>query len=138
MKVIPIYASAGIAGFESPAAEYVELGLSLDQLLIQHPQATFVGLACGDSMQGVGIFDQDLLIVDRAVNTKKLSVIVAHLNGEFICKVLDKDKRLLLSANPAYQSMPISSLDDFRIEGVVTRSIRNHDTPFSELLTCMR
>ena len=53
MKVIPIFAEAGISGFESPAAEYKELGLSLDQLLIKHPNATFIGQANGDSMQGV-------------------------------------------------------------------------------------
>lgn len=49
MKVIPIYIEAGISGFESPAAEYKELGLSLDQLLIRHPNATFIGQASGQS-----------------------------------------------------------------------------------------
>lgn len=54
MKVIPIKASAGFSGFESPDQEYTELPLSLDVLLIEHPSATFIGRACGESMQGVG------------------------------------------------------------------------------------
>lgn len=56
MRIIPIYASAGLIGFESPAEEYRQLDLSLDQLLIIHPNATFMGFARGDSMQGVGIY----------------------------------------------------------------------------------
>lgn len=70
MKVIPIYIEAGISGFESPAAEYKELGLSLDNLLIKHPNATFIGQASGQSMVGVGIFDGDLLIVDRSLTPR--------------------------------------------------------------------
>lgn len=61
MKVIPIKAQAGIVGFESPASEYKGLGLSLEQLIINNPNATFIGLASGESMQSVGIFDGDLL-----------------------------------------------------------------------------
>ncbi|CAM3086144.1 hypothetical protein PAT01_32250 [Pseudoalteromonas atlantica] len=60
MFVIPIFIEAGISGFESPATQYKELGLSLDQLLIKHPDATFMGVASGQSMQEVGIFDGDL------------------------------------------------------------------------------
>nr|MBF4401080.1 S24 family peptidase [Vibrio anguillarum] len=84
MKVIPIFAHAGITGFESPAEEYTQLTLDLDQLLIEHPSATFLGYACGDSMQDVGIFDNDLLIVDRSLDIKDFDIIVANLNGEFI------------------------------------------------------
>ena len=66
LQIIPVAAQAGISGFESPAAEYKQLALDLDELLIEHPNATFIGQAKGDSMTGVGIFDGDLLIVDRA------------------------------------------------------------------------
>ncbi|GAB3530732.1 MULTISPECIES: LexA family protein [Photobacterium] len=126
MKVIPLAASAGITGFESPAADYTQLPLSLDELLIEHPSATFVGRACGDSMTGVGIFDQDLLIVDRHVKLQNQDVIVANINGEFVCKILDTDRRLLLSANQAYQPVPIMEFDQFSVEGVVIRSVRFH------------
>lgn len=126
MKVLPIGASAGITGFESPASEYQQLSLSLDDLLIEHPSATFIGQADGSSMQGVGIFDGDILIVDRYVQVRNYDVIVANLNGEFICKIIDTHRRLLLSANKKNQDVAITSDDLFTIEGVVIRSIRCH------------
>ncbi|MCK5819990.1 MAG: translesion error-prone DNA polymerase V autoproteolytic subunit [Psychromonas sp.] len=126
MNVIPILASAGITGFESPAAEYLQLPLSLDTLLIEHPSATFIGKASGDSMQGVGIFSGDILIVDRHIKVKNKDVIVANYNGEFTCKVLDIPNQLLLSANEEFSQIKISSQDIFTVEGVVSRSIRCH------------
>ncbi len=126
MKVIPIFAQAGITGFESPAAEYTQLSLSLDELLVEHPSATFIGQAKGESMQGVGIFDDDILIVDRHITAQHLDVIVANLNGEFVCKIIDKQRRQLLSANEHYQAIAINQYDEFSIEGVVARSIRCH------------
>ncbi|WP_415904058.1 S24 family peptidase [Neptuniibacter sp. QD48_55] len=83
LRYIPIYSSAGISGFESPAAEYTELALSLDQLLIDHPHATYLGFVEGGSMRGVGIFPNDLLVVSRAETVKEGDVIVATLNGNF-------------------------------------------------------
>ncbi|WP_172591171.1 LexA family protein [Shewanella xiamenensis] len=126
MRIIPIYASAGLTGFESPAEEYRQLGLSLDQLLIIHPNATFMGFARGDSMQGAGIYFGDLLIVDRHETARDGDVIVANFNGEFVCKILDKTSRLLLSANEQFQPQPIHDYDTFSIEGVVVSSIRFH------------
>jgi DNA polymerase V len=126
MKFIPITASAGITGFESPASDYLQLPLSLDALLVEHPSATFIGKADGDSMQGVGIFSGDILIVDRHITAKDFDVIVANFNGEFICKILNIKERILLSANPKYQNIAINEDDQFTIEGVVIRSIRCH------------
>lgn len=126
MNIIPISASAGITGFESPAAEYHQLACSLDEILIEHPNATFIGKACGDSMEGVGIFDGDLLIVDRHVTARQHDVIVANFNGEFVCKLLDVRQRMLVSANDKIEPVFINDLDSFSIEGVVIRSIRCH------------
>ncbi|MFB1016021.1 MAG: DNA polymerase V [Alteromonadaceae bacterium] len=136
MKIIPIYIEAGISGFESPAAEYKELGLSLDQLLISNPNATFIGLAKGQSMQEIGIFEDDILIVDRAKQAKSGDVIVANFNGCFVCKILDKKKAKLLSASPLFKAVHINECDEFQIEGVVTRSIRML-LPSTELISCM-
>ncbi|AWB57682.1 S24 family peptidase [Colwellia sp. Arc7-D] len=137
MKVIPIYIEAGISGFESPAAEYKELGLSLDQLLISNPDATFIGLAQGASMQELGIFDGDLLLVDRGETVKDGDVIVANYNGCFTCKLIDKKNARLLSASFKHKPVNITPEDEFQIEGVVTRSIRLH-RPARELSACMR
>lgn len=137
MKIIPIFIEAGISGFESPAAEYKEFGLSLDQLLIANPDATFIGLAQGQSMQDIGIFDGDLLIVDRAELVKDGDVIVANYNGCFTCKFIDKKHAQLLSASALHKPVKITTSDEFQIEGVVTRSIRLHRQA-RDLITCMR
>ena len=126
MKVIPISASAGITGFESPAADYKQLPLSLDELLVEHPSATFIGQASGCSMQNVGIFDGDILIVDRHVKVQDQDVIVANYNGDFVCKIIDTKRRMLLSANDEHQPVVIHEYDQFSVEGIVVRSIRCH------------
>lgn len=88
-------------------------------------------------MQGVGIFDGDLLIVDRSLNSKNGDVIVANYNGCFVCKLIDKKQARLLSASKAFPPVQINPDDDFQLEGIVTRSIRlHHQAP--ELVTCMR
>jgi len=136
MFVIPIYIEAGVCGFESPAAQYTELGVTLDELLIKHPNATFIGLASGNSMQEVGIFEGDLLVIDRAEPAENGDVIVANLNGLFVCKLLDKTNARLLSASSLHKPVQLTSADEFQLEGVVTLSIRMHrQSP--ELLKCM-
>lgn len=135
MFVIPVYIEAGVCGFESPAAQYAELGVSLDELLIKHPDATFIGIASGNSMQEVGIFEGDLLVVDRAEQADNGDVIVANLNGLFVCKLLDKTNARLLSASPLHKPVQLTSADEFQLEGVVTLSIRMH-RPSPELLKC--
>ncbi|SEL90367.1 DNA polymerase V [Colwellia chukchiensis] len=137
MKVLPIYIDAGISGFESPAAEYKELGLSLDELLIQHPNATFIGQASGDSMIEAGIFDGDLLIVDRSLTANNGNVIVANYNGNFVCKIIDKYQARLLSASKEHCPVKIKEGDVFQVEGVVTASLRFHNK-VPELANCTR
>jgi DNA polymerase V len=126
MKVLQLYVHAGITGFPSPAAEYKELGLSLDELLITHASATFLGQAVGHSMMGVGIFDGDLLICDRAVPFENLDVCIINFNGEFMCKIVDKARGMLLSASDGHKPIKISEDDVFQLEGVITCSIRLH------------
>ena len=124
LQVIPVAAQAGISGFESPAAEYKQLALDLDELLIEHPTATFIGQAQGDSMTGVGIFDGDLLIVDRAAHPTSLDVIVANLNGNFVCKLYDRKAQVLLSPGLDHKPYALGDGDLFEVEGIVVRSVR--------------
>ena len=126
LQVIPVAAQAGISGFESPAAEYKQLALDLDELLIEHPTATFIGQAQGDSMTGVGIFDGDLLIVDRAAHPTSLDVIVANLNGNFVCKLYDREAQVLLSPGLDHKPYALGDGDLFEVEGIVVRSVRMH------------
>lgn len=126
MNFTPNNAQAGIVGFESPATDYAQSSLDLDSLLIDHPSATYFASVDGDSMVNAGIFSGDILIVSRAAPIKNMSIIVANLNGVFVCKYLDKENRCLLSANDEFTKYHLSDGDEFQIEGVVIRSIRMH------------
>lgn len=123
---LPLYASRVSAGFPSPADDYVEGTLDLNQYLIDKPAATFFARAEGDSMIGAGIHPGDLLIVDRSAKPVHNSIVVAALNGELTCKILDIHHRRLLPANRRYSPIEIVPGSDFAIEGVVLHSIRHH------------
>jgi DNA polymerase V len=124
MKVIKSTISAGIVGFESPAAEYSSRPLLLDDVLIERRAATFIAVASGDSMTGLGIFSGDLLIVDRAAAKRDLDIVVAVINGELVCKQVDRSRGLLLSANRNYKPVLITECDEYLEEGIVIRSVR--------------
>ena len=123
---IPYFPGAVPAGFPSPADDYMDGKLDLNEHLISHPAATFYCRVSGSSMEGTGIFDGDLLIVDRAVEPDHGSVVVAVIDGELTCKILDRVRGRLLSANDAYPPMPVGEEADLVIEGVVIHSIRSH------------
>ena len=122
----PLFISTVPAGFPSPADDYMDKRLDLNEQFIKHPAATFYCRVSGHSMTGAGIFDGDLLIVDRAVRPVHGDVILAALNGELTCKILDMHNRRLLSANDGYPPLAILEGADFSIEGVVIHSIRSH------------
>ncbi|MFA0813468.1 LexA family protein [Microbulbifer epialgicus] len=79
-----------------------------------------------DSMQGLGIFDKDLLIVDRSLMPMHGDVVVVALDGQLTCKVLDRHRGRLLSANDKYPSIPIWEGQELIVEGVVKASVRYH------------
>ena len=123
---IPYFPGAVPAGFPSPADDYMDRKLDLNEHLIKHPAATFYCRVSGSSMKGLGIFDGDLLIVDRAVEPEHGSVVVAVIDGEMTCKILDRKRCCLLSANDDYPPIPVGEDADMIIEGVVIHSIRSH------------
>ena len=119
---LPLFESTVSAGFPSPADDYEELRLDLNQHLIQHPSATFYARARGHSMRDAGIHDGDILVVDRAVRPKDDDVAVCVVNGEFTVKrIRIQDGQMFLQpANPDYKPLRITESHDFRIWGVVT------------------
>ena len=117
------------AGFPSPADDYLEAPLDLNDHLIKHPSATFFARAEGDSMRGRGIFPGDLLVVDRSVKPVHGQVVIAAIHGELTCKVLDTQRRCLLAANRNYAPIPITEECGFSIEGVVIASVRYQCLP---------
>jgi DNA polymerase V len=114
------------AGFPSPADDYLEQALDLNTFLIKKPSATFMAWVNGDSMIGAGIFNKDLLIIDRSLTPRHRSIVLAHLDGEFTLKRLIKvgAKIFLQPENPKYRSIEITEEMDFKIWGVLRHSVR--------------
>lgn len=113
------------AGFPSPAADFVEDRLSLDEHLIEHREATFFVRVVGDSMTGFGIHAGDLLVVDRAIDPADRSVVIAVVDGEFTVKQLCRipDGVLLRSNGPGHGDILVGTDQDLTVWGVVRWSI---------------
>jgi len=109
------------AGFPSPADDYVERRLSLDDHLVRHKESTFFMRVAGDSMRGMGIYDGDLLVVDRAVPATHGCVVIAVVDGGFTVKQLlhTPQGQMLRAAHPDYPDQLIKPEQDFAIWGVV-------------------
>jgi len=123
----PLFCARISAGFPSPADDYIENALDLNEHLIKHPAATFFVRVTGNSMIGAGINSGDILIVDRSVTAVNGSIIVAVLNGEFTVKrfVRRGSALLLLPENPAYEPIEITSGSEFEVWGVVMHVIHS-------------
>lgn len=120
---LPFFSASVAAGFPSPADDYIEAGLDLNEYLVKHPSSTFLARASGDSMTRAGILDGALLVVDKSLTPKNGSVVIAAVNGELTCKILDVEHRLLRAANPSYPSISLGDDTDLLIEGVVVHAI---------------
>ncbi|MDR3204866.1 MAG: translesion error-prone DNA polymerase V autoproteolytic subunit [Deltaproteobacteria bacterium] len=118
----PLYLETVSAGFPSPAEDYVQDFLDLQRLVVKNPAATFFLKVSGDSMNGAGINDGDLLVVDRSKQTASGKVVIASLQGELTVKRLKiKDGRVfLIPENPQYPQIDITDNEDTVIWGVVT------------------
>ena len=123
--VCPLFLEPAPAGFPSPAGDYIESRLDLNELLVLHPSATFFVRVAGDSMQGAGIHDGDILVVDRSLEPGSGSVVVAAVNGELTVKRLMRREGacVLLPDNEAYQCLDIPEGADVHIWGVATSVI---------------
>jgi DNA polymerase V len=125
---LPLYTSRIAAGFPSPADDHLEAPLDLNEHLVKHPSATFVVKVDGDSMTGAGIYNGDLLVVDRSLEAKSGSIVVAVVNGELTVKrlVIERRRARLVPENPAYKPIGIRDGLDVVIWGVVAHVIRSY------------
>lgn len=115
---VPLYADPCAAGFPSPAQDYVEKELDLNELCIKRRASTFFVRASGSSMQELGLCDGDVMVVDRAEEASHGDVVIAEVNGEFTVKRLQLQPRLaLLPMNPAYS---VIYPEELQLLGVVT------------------
>ena len=122
-----------VAGFPSPADDYLHDTLDFNRDFIKHPEASFYGKVEGESMRDAGLYDGDRVIIDRAVEPRDGSIVVAFWNGEFTMKYLDLKHRKegyieLRPANPDYPVFQVKAGDNFEVWGTVIHLIRTFET----------
>lgn len=114
------------AGFPSPADDYACKRIDLNDLLVTHPQATFMLRVAGDSMRSEGIDDGDVLVVNRALKPRHGHIVVAVLDGEFTVKKLHlrTGRMKLLAGNPTYPDIVPRENQSLEVWGVATSCIK--------------
>jgi len=123
----PVFASTVKAGFPSPAEDFIEERLDLNEKCIKHPAATFFVRVSGNSMIGAGIKSGDLLIVDRSIEPSNNKVVIAVINGDFTVKRVEtiNKKVFLMPENKSFKPIEITEDMDCKIWGVVTHVIHS-------------
>lgn len=124
---LPLYGSPVKAGFPSPADDWLEGYMDLNQLAIKNPDATYMLRVKGDSMVNTGITDGDILIVDCSLEAKHKDIVIACLDGEMTVKRLlmhANGQIELFAENDDYRPIPIKPNDDFSIWGVVKYALK--------------
>ena len=121
---LPLYLCRVPAGFPSPADDYVESQIDLNEWLVRNRLATFIVRVEGDSMSGE-IHSGDRLIVDRSLEPRHRDVVVACVGGEMTVKrlLIEDGRRLLVADNPAYPAVELNGDEELIVWGVVTHSI---------------
>lgn len=123
----PLFAYRIAAGFPSPADDYIEDRLDLNQLLVQNKAATFFLRVKGDSMIGAGIHDGDIIVVDRSIAPADRAIVVAVIDGELTVKrIIQRNGSTELHAeNPKYPPIQFKEGQELTLFGVVTSSIHH-------------
>jgi len=123
---IPLFSDAVAAGFPSPATDYCERKLDLNDLCIQKPAATYFVRAQGDSMIDAGIFPGDVLVIDRSIDASHGDIVIAAVNGELTVKLLEtKPQTRLVPMNSQHAPIVIPEGTDLEIFGVATNVIHS-------------
>ncbi|HMU08762.1 MAG TPA: translesion error-prone DNA polymerase V autoproteolytic subunit [Ferruginibacter sp.] len=119
--------TANATGFGAAADDYMERGIDLNEQLIRNKPATFFFRMKGDAMKDSGIFDNDVLIVDRSLKLTDGKIIVAVLNGELIVRRYHKNftSAFLIPENSRYKTINLGEFSDFMLWGVVVYAIRS-------------
>lgn len=119
--------TANATGFGAAADDYMERGIDLNEQLIRNKPATFFFRMKGDAMKDSGIFDNDVLIVDRSLKLTDGKIIVAVLNGELVVRRYHKNftSAFLIPENSRYKTINLGEFSDFMLWGVVVYAIRS-------------
>ena len=125
---VNLYNSKVKAGFPTPVENDITDVIDLNDHLIVHPSGTYFVIVSGDSMQDIGIYDKDMLIVDRCIKPQTQNVVVAAIDGELTVKKLHITQQgniYLLPANHKYPAIEIKETMECVIWGVVTHAIHS-------------
>lgn len=126
--ILPLpYADEGIvAGFPSPAQDFMTESIDLNKYLVHHSESTFYARAVGNSMKDANISEGDLLVIDKSIEPTDGVMAICFLNGEFTVKFLEYHEGyiLLRPANEDYSPIRVNDNEDFKIWGIVTYIIR--------------
>ncbi|UNC50424.1 translesion error-prone DNA polymerase V autoproteolytic subunit [Enterobacter huaxiensis] len=126
IMAIPLFSDVVQCGFPSPAADYVEQRIDLNELLIAHPSSTYFVKAAGDSMIEGGIHNGDLLVVDSSRTAVHGDIVIAAVDGDFTVKRLQLRPTIQLNPmNSAYSPIVVSCEDTLDIFGVVTWIVKS-------------
>src|SRR6056300_907734 len=127
---IPLFSDAVPAGFPSPATDYCERKLDLNELCIQKPAATYFVRAQGDSMIEAGIFPGDVLVVDRSISATHGDIVIACVNGELTVKRLETAPKLrLVAMNNRHAPIDVPDEAELEVFGVATTVIHSLRKP---------
>ena len=123
---IPLAGYTIQAGFPSPAEDYLEGNLDINDYLVKRPAATFLVRVSGNSMIDAGIFDGDIVVVDKSVTPRDGHFVVAKLNDEYVLKTFrrGKDSGWLIAENKNYAPIEVTAETDFQIWGVIVGVVR--------------
>ncbi|MGP7732913.1 translesion error-prone DNA polymerase V autoproteolytic subunit [Oceanimonas smirnovii] len=128
--LLPFILERAQCGFPSPAQDYVEQAIDLNDLCIKHPAATYLVRAGGLSMIGAGIRPGDVLVVDRSLEARHGDVVIAAVNGEMTCKYLELQPRVrLVPANRQFRPIEFGEGETLDVFGVVTNVIHSFRRP---------
>lgn len=125
---LPLFTSYVRAGFPNPADDHFERTLTANDIVIQHPAATFLLQVDGESMIDAGIYPGDYVVVDRSLEVQQRDVVVAEVEGEFTIKrFLRQNGTIVLSPeNPAFRPLVFTGEMELSIFGVVTFTLHRH------------
>lgn len=126
IKDIPLAYTGVSAGFPSPADDFKELRISIDQEVVKNEEATFYARVDGQSMQGAGLDDGDLLVIDRSKEPEDNAIAVCFIDGEFTVKRLKVEEEciFLIPENPNYKPIKVTEDNQLIIWGVVTYVVK--------------
>jgi DNA polymerase V len=123
---LPFYDVGIQAGFPSPADDFIELSIDINKEYIKNRDATFFARVKGHSMKNVGIFDGDLLIIDKSIEPQDNKIAICQVDGDFTVKriKIDNDTVWLIAENEAYNPIKVTADNELMIWGIVVASIK--------------